>query len=74
LIKPNASIKAGVNYRLYTPIKSWWIKIEETSGSTKESVTIGSGRKNIIEDADSEGMKQVKLSGYELNLSFILRF
>ncbi len=73
LINPKAAIRAGVNYRLYIPINDWKIKIKETSGS-KESVTIDSNSRHIHETPDSEGMKQVKLSGYELNLSFILRF
>jgi hypothetical protein len=74
LLKPNSSLRAGISYRLYTPIKNWRIHIQETAGGSKESVTIGSDSKNIIEDANSEGMKQVNISGYDINLSYNLRF
>jgi hypothetical protein len=63
-----------LNYRFYTPIKNWRIRIQETGGSDKDSVTIGSDSPNIIEDAESEGMKRVSISGYEINFSYNLRF
>jgi len=71
-IKRNAALRAAVNYRLYAPIKHWKIHIEETSGSTMESVTIGSNSKNIYELEG--GMKRVNISGCEINLSFALWF
>ncbi len=73
LINSNVSLRAGFNYRLYTPIRSWSILIEETAGSMA-SVTVDSDSPNIIESAESEGMKQVDITGYEINLSFNLRF
>lgn len=73
-IKPGASLKAGVAYRLYTPIKDWRLHIEETSGDDKESVDIGSDSENIENTERSEGMKQVNISGYEINFAFTLRF
>ena len=73
LIDPNISIRAGLNYRLYTPIRKWNILIEETGGGM-QSVTIGSDSPNVVESAESEGMKQVDISGYEINLSFNVRF
>ncbi len=74
LIKPNISLRAGVSYRLYFPINSWWITIKETGGSRKNSVTIDGDDDNIIEDENSGGMKQVRISGVEATFSFILRF
>ena len=74
LIRPNSSIRMGVAYRLYAPISNWYITIKETSGSRKNSVTIKQNDNNIIEDANSGGMKQVRISGFEATLSFILRF
>jgi hypothetical protein len=73
LINPNISIRAGFNYRLYTPIRSWKILIEETAGSM-HSVTIDSDSPNVAESPESQGMKQVDISGYEINLSFNVRF
>ena len=74
LIKPNSSLRLGVAYRLYAPLSHWWITIKETSGSRKNSKTIGEGDDHIIEDVNSGGMKQVKISGFETTFSFILRF
>lgn len=71
-LKPNASLRAGVGYRLYTPIKNWKLKIVETSGGTKESVTIGSDNDNI--DELEGGLKKVSITGYEIKLSFDLKF
>ncbi|UCB45175.1 MAG: hypothetical protein JSV25_13305 [Spirochaetota bacterium] len=73
LINPDMSLRAGINYRLYTPIRNWSILIEETAGSM-HSVTIDSESPNVVESAESEGMKQVDISGFEINLSFNLRF
>ena len=39
-----------------------------------QSVTIGSDSPNIVESPESGGMKQVDISGYEINLSFVVRF
>ncbi len=74
LIKPNTSLRAGVSYRLYGPINNWYLTIKETSGSRKNSVTISGDDDNIIEDENSGGMKQVRISGVEATFSFILRF
>jgi hypothetical protein len=73
LINPDISIRAGFNYRLYTPIRNWSILIEETSGNMT-SVTIDSESSNVVESPESQGMKQVDISGYEINLSFNVRF
>lgn len=73
LIDPNISIRAGFNYRLYTPIRNWNILIEETGGGM-QSVTIDSESPNVEESLESQGMKQVDISGYEINLSFNVRF
>lgn len=73
LIDPNISIRAGFNYRLYTPIRNWNILIEETGGGM-QSVTIDSESPNVVESPGSQGMKQVDISGYEINLSFNVRF
>ena len=73
LINPDISLRAGLNYRLYTPIRNWKILIEETSGSM-QSVTLDSESPNVVESAESEGMKQVDISGYEINISFNFRF
>jgi hypothetical protein len=74
LIKPNSSLRLGLGYRLYAPINNWYLTIKETAGSRKNSVTIGGDHENVIEDADSGGMKQVKISGFEATFSFTLRF
>jgi hypothetical protein len=73
LINPNVSLRAGLNYRLYTPIRDWSILIEETGGSM-QSVTLDSEDNNVVESAESEGMKQVDISGFEISLSFNVRF
>ncbi len=73
-LNPNNSIRAGLNYRLYTPIENWTIHIEETSGSSKESFEIDSDSPNILEDANTEGLKRVSISGFEATLSYTLRF
>ena len=73
-VKRNVALRAAVNYRLYTPIKNWKIHIEETAGSPMESVTIDSDSPNIDKTEESEGMKKVNISGYEINLSFALWF
>jgi len=72
LIKPNISLRTAINYRLYTPIKNWRIKIEETSGKVMDSVTISSDSEHIYEVEG--GMKRVNISGYEVNFSLNLRF
>jgi len=74
LIKPNFSLRLGLNYRLYTPITNWKIHIEETSRGAKESVDIRSDSPNIIENEDSGGMKRVSISGYEVRVALTLRF
>jgi len=74
LIKPNFALSAGLGYRLYTPINDWRIHIEETSGGSKNSVDIRSDSPNIIENEDSGGLKEVRISGYELNVAVVLRF
>jgi hypothetical protein len=74
LIKPNSSLRIGLGYRLYAPINNWYLTIKETAGSRKNSITIGGDHENVIEDANSGGMKQVRISGFEATLSFILRF
>lgn len=68
------SLSFGANYRVYTPIKRWSILIEETSGSNPSSVTIESDSPNVLELPESEGMKMVRISGYELRCSLNLRF
>ena len=73
-LNPNSSIRAGLNYRLYTPIENWTIHIEETSGGSKESFDIDSDSANIQENANTEGLKRVSISGFELTLSYTLRF
>jgi hypothetical protein len=73
LVNPDISLRAGINYRLYTPIRNWSILIEETGGSM-QSVTLDSESPNVVESAESGGMKQVDISGFEINLSFNLRF
>jgi len=73
-LNQNSLLRLALNYRFYTPIKNWRIRIQETGGSDKDSVTIGSDSSNIIEDEESEGMKRVSISGYEINFSYNLRF
>jgi hypothetical protein len=73
-LNPNSSVRAGLNYRLYTPIENWTIHIEETSGGSKESFDIDSDSANIQENANTEGLKRVSISGFELTLSYTLRF
>jgi hypothetical protein len=68
-LKPNSSIRAGLNYRLYTPIENWTIHVEETSGGSKESFDIDSDSANILENAATEGLKRVSISGFEATLS-----
>lgn len=74
LVNHGFSISLGANYRFYTPIKNWSILIEETSGSSPNSVTIGSDSPNVLELPESEGMKMVRISGYQLRFSLNLRF
>ncbi len=74
LIKPNFALSAGLGYRLYTPIKNWRIHIEETAGGSKNSVDIRGDSPNIIENEESGGLKEVHISGYEINAAVILRF
>jgi hypothetical protein len=73
-LNQNSLLRLAFNYRLYTPIKNWRMRIQETGGSDKDSVTIGSDSPNIVEDEESEGMKRVSISGYEINFSYSLRF
>ena len=73
LVNRDISLHAGFNYRLYTPIRNWNVLIEETAGSM-QSVTIDSESPNIVESPESEGMKQVDISGYEISLSLNVRF
>jgi hypothetical protein len=73
LVNRDISLRACFNYRLYTPIRNWSILIEETAGSM-QSVTIDSESDNIVESPESGGMKQVDISGYEISLSFNVRF
>jgi len=74
LIKPAFALRAGLGYRLYTPIKNWRIHIEETAGGSKNSVDIRGDSPNIIENEQSGGLKEVRISGYEINVAVVLRF
>jgi hypothetical protein len=74
LIKPRFALNAGVSYRLYTPIRNWKIRVAETAGSDKASVSIDSDSPNIVENPGSGKMKQVKLSGLEFTLALTSRF
>lgn len=74
LVKPRFMLSLGLNYRLYTPIKNWRIRIEETSGGEQESVTIDGDSPNIVEAQGSEGMKRVNISGYDAVFSLTFRF
>ncbi len=72
-ISPGASIRIGLGYRLYTPIKNWTFHIEETSGSSKNEVNIKSDSSNIFE-VDGGSTKKVDISGFEGALSLHIRF
>lgn len=74
LIKPRFALNAGVSYRLYTPIRNWKIRVAETAGSDKASVSINSDSPNIIENPESGKMKQVSLSGLEITVALTSRF
>lgn len=72
-ISPGASVRIGLGYRLYTPIKNWTLHIEETSGSSKNEVNIKSDSSNIYE-VDGGSTKKVDISGFEGKLSLNIRF
>ncbi len=74
MLRPTLAFRTGLSYRLYTPIQNWRVHIEETSGGAKESVDIRSDSPNLVEYEESEGLKRVKLSGYEIELALCLRF
>ena len=69
-----SAVRLGVNYRAYTPIEDWSIDIKETSGSSKEEVSIDSNSDNIAEIFDSEGLKRVSISGFEFIAAFTVLF
>jgi hypothetical protein len=73
-LSQSSLLRLALNYRLYSPIKNWRIRIQETAGGSKESVTIRSDSDNILEDAQSEGMKAVNISGAEMSFAYSLRF
>jgi hypothetical protein len=67
----SSSLRLGVHYRLYTPIKDWYIVIEESSG---DSVEIRSSSDNIVEYSNSEGLKRTSISGFDALLAVTLHF
>ncbi|MFW6180742.1 MAG: hypothetical protein ACOC8N_03250 [Spirochaetota bacterium] len=72
LINPGLSLSAGAGYRLYTPIKRWFITVQETAGGDLDTVTIRSDDDNL--DSTGGGMKSVDISGLELGLALTARF
>jgi hypothetical protein len=72
LINPGFSLSAGAGYRLYTPIKRWYITVQETGGGDLDTVTIRSDDDNL--DSTGGGMKSVDVSGLELGLAITARF
>jgi hypothetical protein len=71
-ISPNASVRAGAGYRLYTPIRTWHFHIEETAGD-KDSTDITDDSDNNYDELEG-GMKVVNISGFEITLSLSFRF
>jgi hypothetical protein len=74
LLKPGFTLSTDISYRQYTPIRRWYVNIEETMGGDVDSVTFRSDSGNVVVDSTSKGFKPVDISGFAVTASLSLRF